>query len=442
MLKRLEITKLFGYKRDIIIDFNKDITLIIGRNGSGKTTVLNIMNSIISGKFNFLSKYKFHKLTLSYTKGNMEKEIYIEFKGFAEVLVRWNNQEYLFKLENESIYSSRYFKRDYTFEDTIFGDDIEMVFEEISNDFKKVYLPLNRNIGNRNRRFDNEDIFEFEDKNENIMNLDESLKIVDALVKQKQLEIMLKFNNMNREMQKEMFKSSFTFDETAEIDLSNLSDMISILKSKTELEVAFKEMGMLDKNFTKQIDKFYRKLEEAYANVVEIVRNKDNSTSENSKYISSFIQNSSQVSRIIGWKEIVVRRNKRKDSINKPMETFFNTLNSYLEDSGKKIEFSNKESKLLFSTNESNGIPTKYLSSGEKHIIIFFAYLILGMNENKDGIFIVDEPELSLHMKWQERFSSDLLKVAPNLQIIFATHSPEIVGEHRRKIVILGGDHA
>ena len=74
------------------------------------------------------------------------------------------------------------------------------------------------------------------------------------------------------------------------------------------------------------------------------------------------------------------------------------------------------------------------MSSGEKQLIVFFANLIFGVNSNKSGIFVVDEPELSLHLSWQKVFIEKALKVSKNVQFIFATHSPEIVGKYRNKL--------
>ena len=44
------------------------------------------------------------------------------------------------------------------------------------------------------------------------------------------------------------------------------------------------------------------------------------------------------------------------------------------------------------------------------------------------GIFIVDEPELSLHLGWQEIFVRSITEASPKTQFILATHSPTIVG--------------
>ena len=50
---------------------------------------------------------------------------------------------------------------------------------------------------------------------------------------------------------------------------------------------------------------------------------------------------------------------------------------------------------------------------------------------------MVDEPELSLHLSWQKMFIDKAMRINQNMQLIFATHAPEIVGCHRDKMVKL-----
>ena len=47
------------------------------------------------------------------------------------------------------------------------------------------------------------------------------------------------------------------------------------------------------------------------------------------------------------------------------------------------------------------------------------------------SILLIDEPELSLHVAWQLQFIQDVKEIAKtrDLQIVIATHSPEIVSE-------------
>jgi predicted ATP-binding protein involved in virulence len=70
------------------------------------------------------------------------------------------------------------------------------------------------------------------------------------------------------------------------------------------------------------------------------------------------------------------------------------------------------------------------LSSGEQHQIILLYELIF--NLAPDTLVLIDEPEISLHVAWQELFISDLLKIMQlqKTQAIVATHSPQIIDVH------------
>lgn len=86
-----------------------------------------------------------------------------------------------------------------------------------------------------------------------------------------------------------------------------------------------------------------------------------------------------------------------------------------------------------------NNIPLKLLSSGEKQILVLFYELIF--NTNKNMILLIDEPELSLHIVWQEQFMDDLEKIIKlnNIKVIVATHSPQIINNRWANQIDLGG---
>ncbi len=65
------------------------------------------------------------------------------------------------------------------------------------------------------------------------------------------------------------------------------------------------------------------------------------------------------------------------------------------------------------------------LSSGEKHLLRILTEALRIDN----GALIVDEPEISMHVDWQKALIASLHSLNPNLQIIAATHSPEIMAE-------------
>lgn len=75
------------------------------------------------------------------------------------------------------------------------------------------------------------------------------------------------------------------------------------------------------------------------------------------------------------------------------------------------------------------------LSSGEKQL--FLRTLSIKMLEPEDSIILIDEPEISLHPKWQQRIIEIYKKIGKNNQIIIATHSPHILGSVDKESVFL-----
>jgi predicted ATP-dependent endonuclease of OLD family len=89
----------------------------------------------------------------------------------------------------------------------------------------------------------------------------------------------------------------------------------------------------------------------------------------------------------------------------------------------KAINFEDKG--ITVRTLDNKNIGLQFLSSGEKQVLRIF---IETLRAESNSIF-VDEPELSLHIDWQKQLIADMQLLNPNTQIIFATHSPEIMAE-------------
>ncbi|TOB17249.1 hypothetical protein CGK11_24120, partial [Vibrio parahaemolyticus] len=108
------------------------------------------------------------------------------------------------------------------------------------------------------------------------------------------------------------------------------------------------------------------------------------------------------------------------------LSRFESLVNKFLNETGKKVQINNKGKLVVkFAGNEND---LEVLSSGERQIVIMLAHLVLNKRLRTDGVFIVDEPELSLHISWQDMFVDAIQEASPNLQIILATHSPSIIG--------------
>jgi predicted ATPase len=123
------------------------------------------------------------------------------------------------------------------------------------------------------------------------------------------------------------------------------------------------------------------------------------------------------------------------------LNEYLTSVNLFLKDSGKLIIADDSRGRLVF-RELRDGIPfgpnrpINKLSSGETQIIILFA--LMAFEADKNSIFIVDEPELSLHPKWQSEFMSSFLKLCPSSsQVLVATHSPEIVAGRKSACVFL-----
>ena len=65
------------------------------------------------------------------------------------------------------------------------------------------------------------------------------------------------------------------------------------------------------------------------------------------------------------------------------------------------------------------------LSSGEKQILVILLTVLV--QDNRRGVLFMDEPEVSLHVEWQQRLISLIRQLNPNVQIVLTTHSPAVI---------------
>lgn len=134
------------------------------------------------------------------------------------------------------------------------------------------------------------------------------------------------------------------------------------------------------------------------------------------------------------------------------LENLDEKLNNYNKILPKLQLFSNMITSLNFvnktiAYNPNNGLVAKsqdgkfldldMLSSGEQNEIVMLYYMIFEVAD--DTVLLIDEPEISLHVAWQNNFYENLSQIAEskNLQVIMATHSPQIIGERWNKCLDL-----
>jgi predicted ATP-binding protein involved in virulence len=124
-----------------------------------------------------------------------------------------------------------------------------------------------------------------------------------------------------------------------------------------------------------------------------------------------------------------------------PIKTFLDITNRFLKDSSKELYYDKETASVKFKLIQENGRVIDEgrdilnLSSGEKQLVILLTYI---RHLEGQSIFIIDEPELSLHPKWQMEFLEAVEKLMPTgAQLILATHSPEIIGDRKERCTIL-----
>lgn len=431
ILSKLTVKKLYG-NYDYDVKFNADVTLLYGTNGCGKTTILNIITSIITGSIYKLFSYKFEKIVLNYYD---ERDSKIK-KSVSLVKKIEDNIEIDFQEQTQNIIKIQIPEERRRRVDSL--DDLYLeeypVLNEIRKEFNYVYLALNRAAAlsnndeyyymKRRRFFLEEDSIIEPDRT------DPEIRYVESLINRRYVNATTQTNKINNEFRDSILKSAL--DVNIQTDLGKfLSDFnVNALKKTDISEIKNSYMKILSdlQIISEEEKKQYAVFFDNYSKLLKNVRSKMELTNMFSLFTA--YNEMKKIQRIV---DIAADAEQQKADIMHPIELYLDTVNEFISTSDfeKKIDI-NINGRIYFKTNDSeNYLSIQYLSSGERQLLVFFANLIFGVKDTSSGIFVVDEPELSLHLSWQKVFVKKALEVNNNVQFIFATHAPEIIGKYR-----------
>ncbi len=117
------------------------------------------------------------------------------------------------------------------------------------------------------------------------------------------------------------------------------------------------------------------------------------------------------------------------------LHRFIKIVNDFLTD--KEIEFKLGSGFRILSTHGGVPLEAGHLSSGEQQLLLLLCYVLTG--RDKACVFMIDEPEISLNIKWQRKLIKTLLEITEgaDIQFVFASHSIELLAQHKDRVVKL-----
>ena len=101
---------------------------------------------------------------------------------------------------------------------------------------------------------------------------------------------------------------------------------------------------------------------------------------------------------------------------------FQDLIDELFSETNKKI---NRQSNEILFFQDGDTLTPYQLSSGEKQMLVILLTVLV--QDNQHYTLFMDEPEISLHVEWQQRLIELIRQLNPNVQIILTTHSPALI---------------
>jgi energy-coupling factor transporter ATP-binding protein EcfA2 len=132
--------------------------------------------------------------------------------------------------------------------------------------------------------------------------------------------------------------------------------------------------------------------------------------------------------------ETVEARLNALNDTKEAISNFIASLNEFLVN--KQAAFDITSGFRIFRS-DGDELDPNHLSSGERQLLFIFCRIILP--KRLSSLFIIDEPEISLNVKWQRNLISHLLRCTQNepIQFLLASHSIELLTQFNNRVTPL-----
>lgn len=416
-VKRIEVDGFWGNQR-VAVDFDKNVNFLIGKNGCGKTTLINLLAATLKLDFDTLERQSFDRINVELRDSDSRSIAELEIQKSsnrgalaapAPLLIRFRKKKSDQWIEQDT---SAYveFRRRYR---TTPPREINLLQDGISNILNDMvrltWLSIHRStLGRR-----------FEDAEGTESTVDKKVKELAVNFGSYLSSLDTKAAKVTKNFQEYVFLS-LLFDPNANYNPWRSHQNVDVDSERGVLANIFRQFAVPEESFEP-------KLEQHFSAVSQAIRHQGQNNNALTIPDVVALTDTQRIRHLVAeWQ----KSQSRLQEIYQPKDTFQNIINSLFVRKGVKIDERNRpyvetESKTVFGP--------EGLSSGEKQLFILLGEVLL--QEKQPYIFIADEPELSLHVEWQSTLVQHLTQLNPNMQIIFATHSPDIVSTYQDRVI-------
>ncbi|WP_310498619.1 AAA family ATPase [Sandarakinorhabdus sp.] len=397
------------------------VTFFIGENGSGKTTLINLIAACLAADFLALDKLAFRKveITLISTSDRRRKPKIIVEKNLdsksgiesIEYRIYSSSKSEPITFSLDDIEEQRMLRRrpnapSFYMRQSKRTRDLTSA---LSGLISMVWLSIHRNT-----LLNEADDRRTPDRGYD-STVDMKLNELSARLSRYYSSLVSMRDQSVRAFQEFTFMS--LLDERDDARLFSLVKEIDIEEQRAALVEAFERLGVKKEKFSSKANRYFSTLK-------SVKSSKDKGLTVQQVQAMVVLQQIQQITK--KWTE----EKARQDDIFKDISAFMTIMNSLLKRKSLRVTDSFE---ICTINDKGDDVSVYQLSSGEKQLLILLGEALL--QEHRSCIYIADEPELSLHLKWQEKIVPSILQLNDNAQLIVATHSPDIIGPYGSHII-------